>query len=68
MAAYDLAIALCPNLEELIERKEFVCSNVPHCPKCGEQMQIQVKNYISAPAYWRCRTCKHHFYHEPKRD
>ena len=64
----DLAITLCPDLEKLIERKDFVCSHVPHCPKCGEQMQIQVKDYIRVPAHWRCRICKHHFDYEPSNE
>ena len=55
-------------LQALLDRKDFVCANVPHCPRCSEQMQIQVTNYLSVPAKWRCRMCKHRFVHEPTRD
>ncbi len=65
MTTDDLAIALRLNLEKLIERREFVCSYVPHCPKCGEQMQIQITDYVRVPAKWRCRMCKHRFEEEP---
>ena len=34
------------NLREILARKDFVCSHVPCCPKCGEQMQIQIKDYF----------------------
>ena len=53
------------NIEVLLARRDFVCSHVPHCPKCGEQTQIQIKDYFSVPAHWRCRMCRHHFDYEP---
>jgi transcription elongation factor Elf1 len=55
------------DLKAILDRKDFVCSHVPHCPKCGEQMQIQIKRF-DPPALWRCRMCKHHFEHEPSTD
>jgi transposase-like protein len=53
-------------LQAALDRKDFVCAHVPHCPRCGEQMQIQIKDYFSVPAHWRCRMCKYHFDHEPR--
>jgi transposase-like protein len=52
-------------LQELLDRQDWVCRHVPHCPKCREQMQIQVIDYINPPARWRCRMCKHRFEYEP---
>jgi len=54
------------DLEELIARKDFVCSQVPNCPNCQERMQIQVLNYSATPAQWKCRICKHKFEYEPE--
>lgn len=53
------------HLKELIDRREFVCRNVPRCPKCHD-VQVQVTAYVDQPAQWKCRKCKHRFEHEPK--
>lgn len=54
-----------PDLEGLLRRKDFICSHVPHCPRCREQMQIQVTDYVGVPAKWKCRMCKYRFEYEP---
>ncbi len=53
------------DLQIILDRREFLCHNVPTpCPRCGEQMQIQLMS-MDVPAKWRCRTCKHWFEREP---
>ena len=56
---------LAESLTALMDRRDFVCKHVPHCPKCREQMQIQVTDWQSVPAKWRCRKCKHRYEYEP---
>jgi tRNA(Ile2) C34 agmatinyltransferase TiaS len=58
---------LLDELEAIWTRREFINRNVPHCPRCREQMQIQIID-IGQPAQWRCRMCKHRFAYEPARD
>ena len=47
-----------------LARRDLLCSHVPHCPRCREQMQIQLR-LLGPPAEWRCRMCKHPFVYEP---
>lgn len=52
------------DIEEIIDRHNFLCSNVPRCKFCGaDQVQLKLKDM---PAEWKCRVCKRHFAHEPK--
>ncbi|HZI17841.1 MAG TPA: hypothetical protein VEY09_04525 [Pyrinomonadaceae bacterium] len=37
----------------------------PACPECGEMIQIQLCDWHSIPAGWKCRMCKHKFNDEP---
>jgi transposase-like protein len=53
------------SVEASLARRDFVFRHVPHCPKCREQMQIQIMDYHNKPAKWRCRMCKHRFEFEP---
>jgi len=50
---------------ELVNRRINLCKNSPSCPKCKENFQIQLVNWINpGPAKWKCRTCKHKFEYE----
>jgi len=51
------------DIEEILNRRDFLFKNVPHCPECAS-VQVQIKRY-GAPAIWRCRICKHRFTYEP---
>lgn len=53
-------------LFKLTERRVFLCSNGPVCPKCKDA-QVQLIEYINIkPATWKCRICKFKFEFEPK--
>lgn len=47
-------------------RRALLCKNAPTCPACNEAHQVQLVYWLSNPAHWRCRTCKHDFAYEPK--
>lgn len=36
-------------------------STKPVCPKCGENFQVQLIQYLTEPFNWKCRTCKTKF-------
>jgi hypothetical protein len=50
---------------ELADRRDHLCRNSPHCPKCRTQ-QVQLTRYNGSPAAWKCRYCKARFTYEPQ--
>ena len=53
-------------INELVERREFLCKNVPSCEYCSETKQIQLRDWSCRPAEWKCRTCERKWFYEPK--
>lgn len=54
-------------LNAIIERRQWVSTLRPHCPKCGEARQIQIIDALATPCpKWKCRTCKHGFKWQPE--
>lgn len=53
--------------DKLVDRLDFLCKNVPLCESCGAD-QVQLIDWNYPPAPWRCRKCKHGWYHEPIHD
>jgi len=51
------------DLQLIIDRQDYLFSNVPRCPKCGVD-QVQIIR-MDAPAAWRCRMCREAFVCEP---
>jgi transposase-like protein len=47
-------------------RRHWLGVNHPVCPKCGEDQQLQLVEYMQPVPDWKCRTCKHKFKHEPE--
>ena len=39
-------------------KRKRLCEDAPSCPKCAEDQQIQLKEWINN-VKWKCRTCKH---------
>jgi hypothetical protein len=54
---------LMKDLLRAADRRDFLCRNVPRCPKCRSE-QIQLIGRLK-PAQWRCRICQHRFEQEP---
>jgi transcription elongation factor Elf1 len=52
--------------EPLLERRRLLCAHAPKCPRCSERLQVQLLDWLTEPAQWRCRTCGHSFTFEPK--
>jgi transposase-like protein len=49
-------------LNAIIDRRAWVITLRPKCPKCESQGQIQIIDALAAPApKWKCRKCKHSF-------
>ena len=49
----------------IVDRREWLRSRVPPCPKCGEHIQIQMTGWCFVPADWKCRICNHWWIFEP---
>lgn len=54
------------SLEASQSRREWLASNIPRCPICGEKQQIQLFAYLQSKARWRCRLCRHQWIFEPE--
>lgn len=58
------------NFDEYIEktqiRKKFLRSLKIECPKCAENFQIQLVDFLHSPAIWECRKCKFKWNFEPE--
>jgi len=52
-------------IKQHVERREALCKRVPPCPRCAEAHQIQLTEWLTRPASWRCRMCKLKWKHEP---
>lgn len=50
---------------KLADRRDRLCRNAPHCPKCDTE-QVQLTGYNGSPAEWKCRHCKVSFTYEPQ--
>jgi hypothetical protein len=53
-------------LLKIADRREHLCRNPPKCPVttcCTDQ--VQITDWFSIPAEWKCRRCKHKFTYEP---
>lgn len=59
--------ALAQFRANVIRREMLAASRVP-CPNCGEFFQIQLREWLSIPAKWKCRICKHKWTFEPKQN
>jgi transposase-like protein len=47
-------------LNARIDRRAWVITLRPKCPKCESQTQIQIIDALAVPApKWKCRKCKH---------
>jgi transposase-like protein len=56
-------------LNAIIDRRHWVSTLRPKCPKCNEERQIQIIDALAAPApRWKCRKCKHSFKWGPEED
>ena len=45
-------------------RRLWLVDNMPQCPECGDS-QIQLIAYMTCPARWSCRQCRHVWQEEP---
>lgn len=45
-------------LNKIVDRREFLCRNVPNCNFCGEDKQIQLIDHSEVSVHWKCRKCK----------
>jgi len=53
---------------QLSNRRIILCTNlVIKCPQCGEDEQIELIDYTTVPAEWKCRQCKHKWGYEPSK-
>ena len=51
---------------ELAYRRTVLSNYTPSCPKCGaSKFHMQLVNWQTNPAEWKCRTCKYKFLFEP---
>lgn len=51
-------------VQEIIDRSNFLRSNPPRCEYCGTD-QVQLKD-STKPAGWKCRRCKTQWWQEPE--
>jgi ribosomal protein L37AE/L43A len=45
-------------IEELRVKRELLKLVRVVCPKCGEDFQLQLKEWLER-VVWKCRTCRH---------
>ena len=54
------------HLAELGKRRESLARLRGNCPKCGERDQIQLRDWLTEPAKWKCRLCSTKWEYEPE--
>jgi ribosomal protein L37AE/L43A len=57
-------------ISAISNRRHSLCQlfqkNNHSCPKCGESWQVQLVDWLVAPAKWKCRICKEKFEFDPE--
>lgn len=62
----EVPMTLIADVLGLTDRREMLSKNVPKCPECDEERQIQLVDWSVIPARWRCRECRSPFGYEPR--
>lgn len=56
--------SIIEQVHKLGMRRVRLCKGSVHCPKC-QTKQVQLIDWFSKIAKWKCRECKYAFWHEP---